>query len=64
MIDLDDTLINYTYGSAPTWRPVYVAFEPRVPALGACILYDAIIRTHIWFWSDPDRITRSFAELL
>jgi len=26
MIDLDDILTNYTYGSAPTWRPVYVAF--------------------------------------
>ena len=49
MIDLDDILINYTYGSAPTWRPVYVVFEPRVPALDAGIPYDAITRTLSWF---------------
>ena len=55
MIDLDDTLIDYTSGSAPTWRPVYVAFEPRVPGLDTGILYDAITRTRSWFWSDPDR---------
>ena len=55
MIDLDDILINYIYGSAPIWRPVYVAFEPRVPALDASILYDAITHTRSWFWSDPDR---------
>ncbi len=55
MIDLDDTLIDYTSGAAPTWRSVCVAVEPRVPGLDAGILYDAITRTRSWFWSDPDR---------
>ena len=55
MIDLDDTLIDYTSDSALKWRPVYVAFKPRVPGLDAGILYDAITRTRSWFWSDPHR---------
>ncbi|MCX8213284.1 MAG: HAD family hydrolase [SAR202 cluster bacterium] len=55
MIDLDDTLIDYTSGAAPTWRSVCEEVEPRVPGLDASILYDAITRTRAWFWSDPDR---------
>jgi len=64
MIDLDDTLIDYTSGAAPTWRSVCEEIEPRVTGLDASILYDAITRTRGWFWSDPDRHRTGRANMI
>lgn len=63
MIDLDDTLIDFTSDAESSWRVVCGEAAERVPGLDAGLLYDAIAHTRDWFWSDPERHRIGRADL-
>lgn len=64
LIDLDDTLIDFTSDTASSWRVVCGEAAERVHDLDAGLLYDTIVHTRDWFWSDPERHRIGRADLV
>jgi putative hydrolase of the HAD superfamily len=64
LIDLDDTLIDFTSDTESTWRSVCGESSEGIPDLDADLLYDTITRTRDWFWSDPERHRIGRADLV
>ncbi len=61
LIDLDDTLLDYSGPSARCWES---ACRTVVPAgLDQAALLAAIHETAQWFWSDPDRHRRERVDM-
>jgi putative hydrolase of the HAD superfamily len=55
LLDLDDTILNYTTAGDRCWENLCLSFAPRVGDLRSDELLSAINQTRRWFWSDPDR---------
>ena len=64
LVDLDDTIIDDRSGGDPCWRLVCADTAARVPELDADHLYDEILRTREWYWSDPERHRIGRADLV
>jgi putative hydrolase of the HAD superfamily len=63
LIDLDDTLLDYTGGADESWREACHAVA--APAgVDAIALAGAIGRARRWFWDDPVRATRERLRML
>jgi putative hydrolase of the HAD superfamily len=53
LIDLDDTLLDYSGGVDGCWAAACAAAAP--PEVDRQALLDALVTTRAWFWSDPGR---------
>lgn len=63
LVDLDDTLLDYTGGVDESWLEACSALA--APAgVDPASLVAAIARTRRWFWSDPGRHRRERADML
>lgn len=63
LVDLDDTLLDYTGGVDTCWEAACAAVAaPAGIDVGA--LVDAVARIRRWFWSDPERHRRERADML
>ena len=63
LVDLDDTLLDYTGGVNESWLEACRAVA--APAgLDPIALADAIGRTRRWFWDDPGRARRERLRML
>ena len=63
LLDLDDTVIDYSGGLVTAWRAVCDATASEVPGLQSAALLDAICRVREWYWSDPERHREGRANL-
>ncbi len=54
LLDLDDTIVSHAEDAEPCWEQ---ACRDHAPRLGPpwTVLYDAILASRSWFWSDRDR---------
>ena len=64
LIDLDDTLIDFTSDTESSWRVVCGEAGEHIPGLDAGQLYEAITHTRDWYWSDPERHRKGRADLV
>ena len=64
LVDLDDTIIDYRTGVDPCWRLVCADATARVPGLDAGALFQEVLRTREWYWSDPERHRIGRADLV
>jgi putative hydrolase of the HAD superfamily len=55
LLDLDDTIVNYSGGIADCWRHACDSCRGDLGSITPELLHGAIERTRAWFWSDPDR---------
>ncbi|HEY7254028.1 MAG TPA: HAD family hydrolase [Methylomirabilota bacterium] len=63
LVDLDDTLLDYSGGVSESWQQACEAVcRPRGVDAGAAV--EAIARTRRWFWDDPDRHRRERTNML
>jgi putative hydrolase of the HAD superfamily len=63
LVDLDDTLLDYTGGTDDCWRGAAVALA--APAgVETEALVAAIRKTRRWFWDDAERHRRERADML
>jgi putative hydrolase of the HAD superfamily len=63
LVDLDDTLLDYTGGVDACWEAACAG--PAGPAgMDVEALVQAIARTRRWFWSDPERHRRERTDML
>ncbi len=63
LVDLDDTLLDYTGGVDQSWLEACSALA--APAgVDPETLHAAIVRTRRWFWGDPDRHRRERVDML
>lgn len=63
LVDLDDTLLDYTGGVDQSWLEACSALA--APAgVDPEALHAAIVRTRRWFWGDPDRHRRERVDML
>ncbi len=63
LLDLDDTVIDYSGSVVAAWRAVCDAAASEVPGLDATAFFDAIARVRQWYWSDPERHREGRADL-
>jgi putative hydrolase of the HAD superfamily len=56
LLDLDDTLLDYSGSVELCWREAGAACVP--PGVDLDLLLDALAETRRWFWSDPVRHRR------
>ena len=76
--DLDDTIISYDAGAVPLWKEVCEAYCFQTGEFQAQQVFESVIRTSKWYWSDQERhrigrlnlanarrevVTRAFHEL-
>jgi len=62
LVDLDDTLLDYSGGVEDCWRQAAEAVG--APAgVDPARLVEAIQKTRQWFWGDPDRHRRERADM-
>ena len=64
LVDLDDTIIDYRTGVDPCWRLVCADAAACVPGLDAGALFQEVLRTREWYWSDPERHRIGRADLV
>lgn len=55
LLDLDDTIVNYSGGIADCWQFACDRHRDDLGAIAPDLLHQTIERTRAWFWSDPDR---------
>ncbi|MBN2115547.1 MAG: HAD family hydrolase [Anaerolineales bacterium] len=55
LLDLDDTILDYTAPGERCWENLCVSFAPKVAPVTAGQLLAAIDQSREWFWSDPQR---------
>lgn len=63
LIDLDDTLIDYSGGVDASWESVCAAAAARA-GLEAGTLLAALMEARRWFWSDPARQRRERVNMV
>ena len=63
LVDLDDTLLDYTGGVEESWREACAALA-RPAGLDVETLVPAVARARRWFWSDPERHRRERTDML
>jgi putative hydrolase of the HAD superfamily len=61
LVDLDDTLLDYSGGVDACWEAACAAAAPDVDGR---TLLAALIETRQWFWSDPERHRRERVDML
>ena len=54
LIDLDDTILAYGFGSGDIWRRVCQQYIAELPGWTLAQLVDGIDSYRRWFWSDPE----------
>jgi len=62
LLDLDDTLLDYSGGVDAHWEAAVAACAP--PGLDRMKLLIALAETRRWFWDDPDRHRRERVNML
>lgn len=55
LLDLDDTIVDDSGGSAGCWRDACALHQEALDPIGADTLDDAIRRARRWYWADADR---------
>jgi putative hydrolase of the HAD superfamily len=63
LIDLDDTLLDYTGGVDGSWTAACAA-EAAPAGIEAAALVPAIARARRWFWDDPERHRRERVDMM
>jgi putative hydrolase of the HAD superfamily len=58
LLDLDDTILEFSSGAEPCWRDVCQRFATHIVGIAPDRLFDAIDENRRWFWSDPGRHQR------
>ena len=61
LLDLDDTLLDYSGGADLCWQHACVT---AAPAVEQARLLEALADTRRWFWSDPVRHRRERVDML
>jgi putative hydrolase of the HAD superfamily len=61
LVDLDDTLLDYSGGVDACWE---AACATAAPSVERAALLPALIDTRQWFWSDPERHRRERVDML
>jgi putative hydrolase of the HAD superfamily len=61
LVDLDDTLLDYSGGVDACWE---AACASAAPSVERRTLLAALIDTRQWFWSDPERHRRERVDML
>ena len=61
LVDLDDTLLDYSGGVDVCWDAACTAGAPDVDRAA---LLAALVDTRRWFWSDPERHRRERVDML
>ena len=64
LIDLDDTILAYGFGSGDIWRRVCQQYIAELPGWTLAQLVDGIDAYRRWFWSDPVRHRRGRLGLI
>jgi putative hydrolase of the HAD superfamily len=62
LVDLDDTLLDYSGGVDDCWRDACSALAAPV-GIDPAALMEAIVRARRWFWSDPERHRRERVDM-
>jgi putative hydrolase of the HAD superfamily len=62
LVDLDDTLLDYSGGVEECWEAACVSCVPA--AVDQAALLRALAETRVWFWSDPVRHRRERTDML
>ncbi|MEK7702086.1 MAG: HAD family hydrolase [candidate division NC10 bacterium] len=62
LLDLDDTLLDYSGGVDQSWEAAVVACS--TPGVDAPKLVAAVAETRRWFWDDPERHRRERVNML
>jgi len=62
ILDLDDTILDYTAPGAEVWLQLYERFAPRMNLPGER-LQRAVKSSIRWYWSDPDRFREGRLDL-
>jgi putative hydrolase of the HAD superfamily len=55
LLDLDDTIINYTASGDQCWENLCASFASKLNNISSDQLLAAINQSRTWFWSDPER---------
>jgi putative hydrolase of the HAD superfamily len=63
LLDLDDTILDYTSVRDDCWKQLCTSFAPRIGDIQPDTLYSAINQTADWYWSDPERHRRGRLDL-
>lgn len=63
LVDLDDTLLDYSGGVDASWTEACAAAGPAA-GLDPARLVEAIAEARLWFWSDPERHRRERVNML
>jgi putative hydrolase of the HAD superfamily len=61
LVDLDDTLLDYSGGVDACWE---TACETAAPDVERAALLAALIDARQWFWSDPERHRRERVDMV
>lgn len=61
LVDLDDTLLDYSGGVDACWEAACAAAAPEVEP---GVLLAALVDARQWFWSDPERHRRERVDML
>lgn len=61
LVDLDDTLLDYSGGVDGCWEAACAAAAP--PTVDQATLVRALAETRRWFWSDPERHRRERVDM-
>lgn len=61
LVDLDDTLLDYSGGADACWEAACAAAAPDVERAA---LLRALLDARQWFWSDPERHRRERVDML
>jgi putative hydrolase of the HAD superfamily len=62
LVDLDDTLLDYSGGVDECWRAACETMA-RPAGLDAAALVDAVRKARRWFWDDPERHRRERVDM-
>ncbi len=63
LVDLDDTLLDYTGGVDESWREACSAVAGPA-GVDAASLFSAVLEARRWFWSNPGRHARERIDML
>jgi putative hydrolase of the HAD superfamily len=62
VLDLDDTILDYTSTGEAVWTRLFLEFAPRM-GIPVGQLQQAIDSSRKWYWSDPDRFREGRLDL-
>jgi len=63
LLDLDDTIIDFSSSAESAWRAVCEAGAQEVAGLDAEALFTTIAAIREWYWGDPERHRQGRADL-